>query len=405
MPRIIHEAKHIKALTFWRRIETIVPSREAFERSLTSGKRLKFYHGIDPTGPELHLGHAVSLFFLREMQQLGHEVTFLVGDFTAQIGDPTDKDAPRKPLDTKTIARNMARYRTQASLLMNFRGKNPARFQFNSRWLARMALRDFIRLAEKVTVQQLLEREMFARRLESGKPIHLSEFIYPLLQGYDSVALGVDAEVGGRDQLFNMLMGRRLLSELKRKEKFVIAMKLLENPKTKKKLMSKSVGDYVGFTFPPSKMFGAIMALPDEVIFDCFALCTSLETNEIEKLKRQNLHPRKAKALLAETIVSWVHGKQAAAKAAREFSRVFEKQEFPADAPRAYVRKGASFFPLAFLVKNKLAASNSEAKRLIESGAIELDGIPQRDWRKSWIFAKDTKLKIGKRKFLRVKVK
>lgn len=408
--RIVTDAKIIDSLISWRMVEQILPSRESLVRALESGKRLRFYMGFDPTGPDLHLGHSTDLFFLRDMQRLGHEIIFLVGDFTARIGDPTGRDRTRRPLSPGEIKRNMRTYEKQAAkLLVMGKGKNPAKLVQNSKWLSRLNLGDFVKLASHLTVQQLLERDMFARRTKAGRPISLHEFIYPLLQGYDSVALKTDAEVGGSDQLFNMMVGRKLLGEELKKSKFVITTKLLINPKTGHKLMSKSEGHYVALTAAPGEMYGAVMALPDEVLWDCFWLATDLADGQILKLKQDVAQGRRslrdAKAYLAETIVSWAHGKSRVSKAREDFESVFVKKITPEDIEITEVKRGEKIDLIQLLVRLGLAQSKSEARRLIDGKAVEVNGRIVTDWREPIRLDHNAVVKVGKRKFFRVIVR
>jgi len=409
MLKVISDAKTIAALVSWRMIDSITPSADLLKAALRSGRRLRFYQGFDPTGPQLHIGHAVGLFFLRDMQALGHEIIFLIGGFTAQIGDPSGRDAARRPITPREVKRNALSYKAQAGKLLDFRSpRNPAKFLNNATWLSTMSLADFIKIASRATVQQLLERDMFVKRVKESKPIALHELIYPVLQGYDSVAMNVDAEVGGKDQLFNMLMGRKLSGDIGRKEKFVISTRLLENPKTGKK-MSKSERSYVPLDAKPSDMYGAVMALPDEMVAASFELCTALAQKDINEIRRGlsqgTLSFRDAKARLAREIVSWAHGNTQARQAAHAFEKTFVRKEIPVDTPAISVRKNAAYAPLAFLVLHGLATSKSEAKRLMESRAVERDEHLVTDWKQPWQFSRESVLKVGKRRFLRVKIK
>lgn len=382
---------------FDRSVEAVFPSKEAFLKALSSDKQLRIYIGIDPTAPDLHLGHSTNFLLFKYFQETGHKIILLVGDFTAMIGDPSGKTTERKPLTEKGIQTNLKTYKNQISKVITFEGTNAAEFKFNSEWLDKLSSRQIMRLLSHVTVQQLLERDMFQQRMKAGNPIAAHEFLYPLLQGYDSVALEVDVEVGGNDQTFNMLIGRELLKRYKNKEKFVVATKLLVNPKTGKKLMSKSEGSYISLQDPPTEMFGKAMALPDEVILECLTLCTLLSNEEIETIKK--LKPMDAKKELAYEIVRIYHGQDAAQKAQSEFERVFQKKLIP---------EGASIVePLVpgqllidFLTKH---GSKSQAKRLLEQGAIEVDGVVVQDPRT--VLNNGQTVRIGKKKFVKVTTK
>ncbi|MFN7088251.1 MAG: tyrosine--tRNA ligase [Candidatus Paceibacteria bacterium] len=408
MAKAITNKNVIDNLVIWRMVEKIVPSPKGFKKALLFSKRLKIYFGIDPTSPELHLGHVPGMLFLRQMQKLGHETILLLGDFTAMIGDPTGKDTARKPLSRSEVLRNLRLYRGQLSRILDLSSKkNPTKILFNSRWLAKLTLSQIINVASRFTVQQLLERDMFSRRIAAKRPIGLHEFIYPILQGYDSVFMDVDVEVGGSDQLFNMLIGRKLLSDLKKKEKFVVALRLLINPKTGKK-MSKTEGNYIALTYEPERMYGAIMALPDEFLFECFELCTEVAQKKIDSfkkaLKEKRIHPKELKAMLAQEIVTLVWGKRAAKKAKEEFERVFVKKEVPRVVKKIIVKRGIAFRAIDFLFKYGLAKSKSEAKRLIEEGAVKVANKTEKDWKAVWRFFAETLIRIGKKKFLLVKV-
>ncbi len=257
-----------------RSVESVYPDLGTVERALSSGKRFRIYSGIDPTGPTLHLGHLIWLRKLAELQKMGHEVIMLIGDFTAMIGDPTDKGAARVRLTRAQVLANCKQYKKQASKFISFTGKNPAKLVFNSKWLAKMSFSDVVDLASHFTVQQMSERDMFEKRLKEGKPVYLHEFLYPLMQGYDSVAMDVDMEIGGNDQTFNMLAGRTLLREMKGKEKFVITMQLLTDTSGKK--MGKSEGNMLTFDDAPEEMYGKVMSWTDGMILPGFRLCTDV---------------------------------------------------------------------------------------------------------------------------------
>ena len=265
-----------------RAVENVYPSREALEKRLLSGKRMTVYLGVDPTGPALHFGHAISLRMLGTLQRMGHGVTLLIGDFTAMIGDPTDKAAVRKPLTREEVLVNCKQYKKQASAFLSFDGHNAAELKFNSEWLAPLTFADLLPLAAHFTVQQMIQRDMFKKRIEEEKPIHLHEFLYPLMQGYDSVAMDVDMEVGGNDQTFNMLAGRTLMKEMKNKDKFVLASKLLVDPTGKK--MGKSEGNMITLGDDPNDMYGKVMSWTDGMIVSGFELCTNVPMDEVQEI-------------------------------------------------------------------------------------------------------------------------
>ncbi len=267
--------------TLERGVENVYPSKEALVKVLKSGRRLRIYNGIDPTG-KLHIGHGVILNKLRQLQDLGHEIIILIGDFTGMVGDPTDKLATRKPLTRKRVLDNAKNYKKLIGKILDLK---KTKFKFNSEWLGKMTFTELIKLASEFTVQRLLERDMFEKRIKEGKPIHLHEFLYPLMQGYDSVAMNVDMEIGGNDQTFNMLAGRDLIKALKNKEKFVLTTKLLEDPTGKK--MGKTEGNVVNLSDEPKEMFGKVMSITDGLIIPYFENCTRMDMAKIREYKKQ----------------------------------------------------------------------------------------------------------------------
>ena len=385
--------------------EKIYPSKEDFLAALKS-KKLVIYHGVDPTSPELHLGHSTNYLLLRKFQELGHKIVLLIGDFTAQIGDPTGRLSARKSLTKKQVLENCQRYKEQAGKILDFESnKNPVQIEFNSKWLAKMNLEEVIKLSANFTVGQMLKRNMFQERIEKNQEIFLHEFLYPLLQGYDSVAMKVDAEVGGSDQTFNMLVGRDLVKNYLGKEKFVVTTLLLENPKTGKKLMSKSEGGYISLDEKPEEMYGKVMALPDEVIIPCFKLCTEVSLAEIksfeEDLDFKTVNPRDLKARLAEEIVKIYHGQGAGRKAGEEFEKVFKKGEVPTEIPEVKIKE-TELPILDLLVRIKIASSKSEAKRLILQKGVRINRQIETDWQKKIGIKEGMIIQAGKRKFVKI---
>lgn len=391
-----------------RGVEKIFPSKEALDKALRSGKKLTFYHGVDPTGPHLHLGHSTNFLLMSRLQKLGHRVIFLIGSFTARIGDPSDKDATRKPLSTKEIEENFKTYKKQIGKIVSFKKPNPVLVRFNSEWLNKLTAEEIFRLAANFTIQQIIERDLFQKRIKNKNPIALHEFLYPLMQGYDSVAMEVDGEIGGSDQTFNMLLGRSLVRKYLGKEKFVITTPLLVNPKTGKKLMSKSEGNYVALDDPANDMYGKIMALPDEAIIPCFELCTQVSLQLINQRKKAlQLSEAKLidlKKLLAFEIVKIYYGEKSAKIAQAEFEKVFQKRETPGKIPTFQADKKA--YPIVnFLVDCKLASSKSEAKRLIAQRAVDLDGKTIDDLQTKIIVKNGSVIRVGKRRFLKILTK
>lgn len=355
-----------------RGVDTIYPKREILEARLKKGERLRVYVGFDPTAPFLHIGHALQLKKLKEFQDLGHEVIWLIGSFTGMIGDPTDKTSARQQLTRKQVLENAATYKRQGSKIISFSGKNGAKIKFNDRWLGKMSFKDVVELASHFTVQQMSERDMFANRLKDGKPIYLHEFMYPLMQGYDSVAMDVDVEIGGSDQTFNMLAGRTLMQQMKGKEKIVLTLKLLTNDEGKK--MSKSEGGFIALNDTPEDMYGKLMAMDDSMILPYFELVTDLSLDEIEGKKlamSKGLNPRDVKAELAHMVVTQFHSNKDADDAAAHFVQVFQRGELP-DEIDAFEIDGEGNI-VEVLLASGLASSKTEARRLIDQGAVKLD--------------------------------
>jgi len=379
----------------------ILPSKSEFVERLMSGDRLKMFIGFDPTFTALHLGHAKNIMFMEELRKLGHEIIILFGDFTAQIGDPSDKGATRKQLTEEQVKANVVGWIDQVKPLISFdHAENPAKIAYNSEWLSKLNFTDVINLASNFTVQQMLERDMFAKRLKENTPIYLHEFMYPLMQGYDSVEMEVDVEVCGTDQTFNALAGRTLLKRLKNKDKFVVALNLVANPKTGE-LMSKSNGTGVFINLPPNELFGAIMALPDPMIEPLFQFCTRIPLNEKESLLAKG--PRDAKVIIARDIVKRFHGEEFANGAVEAFENTFSKGGLPEDILEINfdVASGESLPDL--LIKADVIPSKAEWRRLIDGGAVRLEN-DEKITDPNFIPKETTVLKIGKRRFVKVVV-
>jgi len=394
-----------KALS--RRVKDIYPSKKELEKALMSGRRLVIYHGVDPTAPDLHLGHSTNYLLLSGLQKLGHKIILLIGDFTAQIGDPTGKDKARKSLTKKEILLNCKSYKKQIGKILDLKSKNnPASVKFNSKWLEKLTLKEVIALMSKITSQRMLERDMFQKRIKDKRPIWLHELLYPLLQGYDSVAMNVDVEVGGNDQTFNMLVGRTLMKEYRRKEKFIITTSLLENPKTGRKLMSKSEGKYISLNDSPRQMYGKTMALPDEVIVPCLSMCTKASKERIfllkNKLKNKRINPRDAKAFLAKELVSLYYGDKEAIGAEKEFKRVFKDKKRPASIKKVSIPK-KEIGILDLLLEAKFSSSKSEAKRLVLQGGVKINNKIKKDWKESVQIKKGDIVQVGKKRFIEIK--
>jgi tyrosyl-tRNA synthetase len=385
-----------------RAVENAYPDLGTVERALSSGKTLRVYTGVDPTGSTLHLGHLIWLRKLAELQKMGHEVIMLIGDFTAMIGDPTDKSATRVRLTHEQVLENCKKYKKQASKFLSFTGTNPAKLLFNSKWLAKMSFTDVVELASHFTVQQMSERDMFEKRLKEGKPVYLHEFLYPLMQGYDSVAMDVDMEIGGNDQTFNMLAGRTLLREIKGKEKFVVTLQLLTDPNGKK--MGKSEGNMLSFEDSAEEMYGKIMSWTDGMILPGFRLCTDVELGEIERIEllmQKGGNPVEFKHELARKVVETFYGEKAGWEARDHFNAVHKNKEIPDDAPTIAYQKGMTLVDA--LVESTFVSSKTDARRQIEQGGVKVDGEVVKE--------PSTPVKVGqviqkgKRYFVRIGIK
>jgi len=405
MRRIFIGSEKIKEV-LGRGVEKIYPSREELEKLLVSGKKIRLYCGYDPTAPSLHIGHAITLRKLSQFQNLGHEVIMLLGDFTGMIGDPSDKTAARKRLTRKEVKENLKNYKKQASRILNFSGPNKAKILYNSKWNDKLRFAELIDLASNFTVQQMTTRDMFQERIKNNKPIYLHEFLYPLTQAYDSVAMDVDLEIGGNDQTFNMLCGRDLMKILKNKEKFVLTTKLLKDPTGKK--MGKTEGNMINLDEESSEMYGKIMSWPDSLIIPGFELCTDISISEIKNIKNQinhnSMNPRDAKAKLAFEIVKIHHGEMIAKKAQQEFDRIFKEKKEPSEMSIYKLIEPINILTLLF--EKGLVVSKGEAKRLIKQGAVEENGRVINNYYE--LISPKTKedggtiIRVGSRKFIKL---
>jgi tyrosyl-tRNA synthetase len=380
--------------------------RTKLERGRAAGKPLTVKVGFDPTAPDIHLGHTVLLRKMRQFQELGHRVVFLIGDFTGLIGDPTGRSKTRPPLTGEEIAANAETYRRQC-----FKILDPERteIRFNSEWLGTLPSDGWIRLAARYNVARMLERKDFKLRFQSGQSIGIHEFLYPLAQAYDSVALRADVELGGTDQLFNLNVGREIMPDYGLEPQVILTTPLLEGLDGVEK-MSKSLGNYVGIDEPPREIFGKLMSVTDELMWRYYELCTDVSAAGIEQMKllvrEHRLHPKKAKEGLAMRIVADFHGEPAAREALEEFENVFGKHGVPDEVPEhaVAVRDGKVLLP-AVMVSVGAAASNSEAARLIQQGGVSLDGERVAAGTKELAATAGTSvlLKVGKRRFVRLR--
>lgn len=385
-----------------RRAVDIIPEADfvkKLERSQHTRKPLRVKLGVDPTSPEIHIGIGVVLQKLRDFQELGHIAVLIVGDFTARIGDPSERASQRKMLSKEEVAENMRQYKEQALKILD---PERTEFRYNSEWLEKMDFAKLLELASKYTVAAMLERDDFSKRFHEGTPISIVELLYPLAQGYDSVAVQADIELGGTDQRFNLLVGRALQERYGQEPQVCFLMPLLEGLDGVKK-MSKSVGNYVSITEPPQQMFGKLMSIPDALIERYIRLLTDLDWEEIQKL-----HPKEQKQRMAHAVVARYHSREAADRALAEFERIFARKERPTDVPKLSVDKrlikpdGTIWIVdlIAPLVK-----SRSEAKRLIEQGAVEVDGVKITQFDQSVPYREGSLVRVGKHTFAEVSLK
>ena len=349
--------------------------RKKLERSEKTGQPLLVKAGFDPSAPDLHLGHTVVLRKMKHFQDLGHTVVFVIGDFTGMIGDPTGKRATRPQLTREEVAENAQTYRRQVFKILD---RELTSIRFNSEWLGQLGAEGFIRLAGRYTVARMLERDDFKKRYHAQQPIHIHEFLYPLAQAYDSVALKADVELGGTDQLFNLLVGRDIMREYGLEEQVVLTMPLLEGTDGVEK-MSKSLGNYIGINEPPEEIYGKVMSISDAMMWRYYLLTTDLAPGEVEALKAKaesgELHPMKAKRDLAALLVGYYHGPGAAVSAAEHFDRVFSKREDPEAMKEDRLPLASLPVPFSKLLQDLgLVSSGSEAKRLMQQGGVTLDG-------------------------------
>jgi len=380
--------------------------REKLEQSAKAGRPLRVKLGVDPTAPDLHLGHTVVLRKLRHFQELGHTAIFLIGDFSAMIGDPTGQSETRPPLTREQVDANAKTYLTQVAKILD---PKKTEVRYNSEWLGKMSGEDLIRLCARYRLARMLEREDFRNRLEQNLPISVHELLYPLLTAYDSVALQSDVELGATEQKFNLLVHREIQREYGQPSQVVMTMPILVGLDGQRK-MSKSLGNYVGITEAPGAMFGKLMSISDVLMWSYFELLSDRPAPELAALRARvdsgALHPMDAKMGLAQQIVADYHGAEAAKDAADEFQRVFRDRQAPAEAPVRKIRVGPPQRLAVLLVQLELATSRSEAERLIKQGGVEVDGVRVSDIKKELDVSKPGSflLRAGKKKFLRVVV-
>jgi len=405
MGKIITDEKLIDEI-LTRGVEKIYPNKGALEKLLLSGKQIKIYMGIDPTG-KLHIGHSVVLKKLRGFQDLGHEVIVLIGDFTARIGDPTDKLATRKSLTKEQVEKNAAGYKKLIGKILDI-NKSNLRFLHNEEWTNKLKPVDLLELSSYFTVSRLLERDMFQKRIKEGKEIHLHEFLYPLFQAYDSVTMDVDMEIGGNDQMFNMLAGRTLMKKMKNKEKFVLTTKLLVDPTGKK--MGKTEGNMINLEDDAKEMYGKIMSWPDGLIGVGLEICTNLPFEEVKRIQAElnqgKVNPRDSKMKLAYEIVKIYHGEKKAQEAQDYFIKTVQKKEVPDNIEASELEVIASTTTSDLLISSDLVKSKSEARRLVKQKGVKIGGKVVEDADKEIVIPDEgIILQKGKRHFRRFKKK
>lgn len=378
------------------------------QKSIDSNEPLRLKLGLDPSAPDIHLGHTVVLRKLKQIQEMGHNVTIIIGDFTGKIGDPTGRSETRKQMTTEEILENAETYKEQIFKIL-YSDKTDVRF--NSEWLSNLKFEDIIELSSKVTVARMLEREDFNWRYKKNRPISLHEFFYPIMQGYDSVFLDSDVEFGATEQKFNLLMGRQLQKEKGNTPQIALMLPILVGTDGEKK-MSKSLGNYIGIEEKPYDMYGKTMSIPDELIIDYFTLTTDLlpeEVDEIEKALNEGKNPRDIKMKLAREIVTLYHGKEEAEKAEQEFLKVFQQRQLPEDIPEyslETIKKDMTDehkIPIVKLLQNcELVSSNSEGRRMVKQGAVKLEGEKVTDKNAEVEISPGAIIQVGKRKFAKI---
>lgn len=387
-----------------RGVEKIYPSYEELEKVLRSGKKLKLYQGFDPTGIQLHIGHMVGLRKLKQWQDLGHHVIFLIGDGTGQAGDPSGKKHGREKFLTRgELRKNAVDYIKQAGKIVRFEGENPVEVMFNGDWLNKLNLVDILNIMDHVSFQQIFERDLFQQRIKNGEEIKFREFFYPLLQGYDSVAMEVDLELGGSDQTFNMLVGRKLVAEILRKNKFVMTTPLLTDSKGVK--IGKTEGNAIALTDKPELLYSKIMSLPDDVIIKGIEYLTDISMNEINKIQKDvKENPMQYKKMLAFEVVKQLNNQTQANYAQEYFEQTVQEKEAPKDIP-IYQYSGAKQINIIdLLTKLNLAKSKSVAKQLIEQGGVAVNEKIVSDTNLQITVDNDTIIRVGKRRFIKIKL-
>jgi len=413
-PKDVSTAVKNEALRQFKQIASgaaeIVPEEELKQKlvnSISTGQPLRVKLGLDPTAPDIHLGHTVVLHKLRQFQELGHQVVLIIGDYTGRIGDPSGKSETRKQLSEEEININAATYKEQIFKVLD---PEKTEVRFNGEWLSKLTFADVIMLTSKYTVARMLERDDFWNRFHKEEPISIHEFLYPLMQGYDSIAIHADVELGGTDQKFNLLMGRTLQKEYGQNQQVALMMPILEGLDGKQK-MSKSLGNYIGVTDSPREMYGKTMSITDELIVRYFRLVTRLTVEEVDAIEKGlgdgSLHPRDVKMRLAREIVTMYHSQEAAWEAEEEFKRVFSKGQLPDDIPEFSVVAGElednKIWLAKLLALSNLTSSTSEARRMIKQGAVKIDDVKVDDPDAEVEIVDGMIIRVGKRRFMRIR--
>jgi tyrosyl-tRNA synthetase len=382
-----------------RGVEEII-DRQSLEKKLNSGKKLRIKLGIDPTSPNLHIGRTIPLLKLRDFQELGHKIIFIIGDFTGVIGDTSDKESERPMLDEKTVAQNMKNYVKQAEKILDI---EKCEIHYNSEWLEKLDYHDIGKQADIFSLNEFISRENIAKRLDAGKRVSLRELLYPLMQGYDSVAVKADVEIGGTDQRFNLLAGRELQRHYNQPAQDIITNPLIEGLDGRK--MSSSWGNTIDLLDPAEEIYGKVMSLRDELIIRYFVLTTRVPLKDIavyEKDLKAGKNPRDYKMKLAYELVRFYHSENKAKQVAEEFTKVFAKKEKPTNVPSVTIKYDDYLIP-DLLVELKLAKSKSEARRLVEQGGVRIDTKVKTDWKEKVKVQKGTLVQVGKKKFVEIR--
>jgi len=396
----IHQRRTQFKKLLTRGVEKVILQKN-LEQRLLSNEKLNLKLGIDPTGTDIHIGHMVVLRKMREFQRLGHKIIIIVGDYTARIGDPTGRDKMREPLTLSQVYKNMETYQEQIGKILDL---DKTRFAYQSEWFDDVNLADILEWAGIFTVQQMIERNMYQRRLKKGQPIGVHEFLYPLMQGYDSVAIKADVEFGGTDQEFNLLIGRTMQEHFGQRPQDILTTSLLVGTDGRK--MSKTYKNYIAVTAPPNEMFGKVMSAIDSVIPEYFKLCTDVPMEEVLEIKKalesNKANPRDLKIRLAKEIVSIYYSKKAAIAAEQEFERVFKEGRQPSNMPEFKALKD-SYQIIDLLIQSKMVKSKSQARRLIEQGGVKIDDSVILGWDKKIKVKNGQIIQVGKRRFVKIK--